>query len=98
MIFCISITVISSCTTRDSGIYAFVVQPQKSKRMVLKLFAVAIHDKPISVYIGDVVRVQCNAATLSYLFNGLSQEWLVNDSFVIKSYGVNFLASVLQSF
>ncbi|XP_029343653.1 uncharacterized protein LOC103308391 isoform X2 [Acyrthosiphon pisum] len=62
--------------------------------MVLKLFAVAINDKPISVYIGDVVKVQCNAATLSYFFNGLSQEWLVNDSFVIKSYEVNSLASI----
>lgn len=85
----------SSCTVYNSGVYAFVAEPPNSERIVLKLFAVAINDKPISVYIGDVVRVQCNAATLSYLFNRLSQKWLVNDSYVIKNYGVNSLASVL---
>jgi hypothetical protein len=94
MIFCTSIAVIRSCTIHDSGVYAFVAEPPKSERIVLKLFAVAIYDKPISVYIGDVVRVQCNAATLSYFFNRLSQEWLVNDSYVIKNYGINSLASV----
>lgn len=98
MTFCASISVISSCTIRDSGVYAFVAQPLESKRIVLKLLAVAINDKPISVYIGDVVRVKCNAATLSYLFNELSQEWIVNDSYVMKNYGVNSLASVLKSF
>ncbi|CAH1724324.1 unnamed protein product [Aphis gossypii] len=86
--------VISSCTVYNSGVYAFVAEPPNFERIVLKLFAVAINDKPISVYIGDVVRVQCNAATLSYLFNRLSQEWLVNDSYVIKNYGVNSLASI----
>lgn len=90
------VPVIASCTTLDSGVYAFVVQPPKFERIVLQLFAVSINDKPISVYVGDVVRVQCNAATLSYLFNGLSQEWLVNDRYVIKNYGIDSLASVLK--
>jgi len=98
MIFGTFIAVISSCTTHDSGVYAFVAQPPKSERIVLKLYAVSINDKPKSVYIGDVVRVQCNAATLSYLFSGLSQKWLINDSFVIKNYGINPLALVLKSF
>lgn len=90
------ISVINSCTTNDSGIYTFVTQPQESERFVLKLFAVSINGKPISVYIEDRIPVRCNAVTLGYLFKGLSQKWIVNDSFVIKNYGVNSLATVLN--
>lgn len=90
-------SVINSCSTQDSGVYAFVVQPQESEIIVLKLYAVSIYDKPILVYIKDSVPVQCNAITLGYLFIGLSQEWIVNDSYVIKTYGTNSLASVYNS-
>lgn len=73
-----------------------MAQPPEFERVVLKLFAVSIKDKPISVYIEDTVQVRCNAVTLGYLFNGLLQEWIVNDTYVIKSYGVDSLASVFK--
>lgn len=88
---------IKSCTTQDSGVYAFVAQPQGAPIVVLKVYAVSVTDKPISVYIKDLVPVRCNAITLGYLFTGLSQEWIVNDSYVIKNYGTNALASVFNS-
>lgn len=73
-----------------------MTQPPKSERFVLKLIAVSINDKPISVYIEDIIPVRCNAVTLGYLFKGLSQKWIVNDSLIIKNYGVNSLAAVLN--
>lgn len=88
----------NSCTTQDSGVYAFVAQIPGNGRIVLKLIAVSINDKPISVYIEDTVRVRCNAVTLAYVFKGLlTQQWIVNDSYVIKDYGINSLASVLST-
>lgn len=75
----------------------FVAQPPDFERIVLKVYAVSIQDKSILVYIGDTVQVRCNAVTLGYLFDGLSQEWLVNDTYVIKNYGVDTLASVFES-
>lgn len=89
--------VINSSTTQDSGVYMFVAQPPEFERIMLKVFAVSIHDKPISVFIEDTVQVKCNAVTLGYLFDGLSQEWLVNDTYVIKSYGADTVASVFKS-
>jgi len=77
-------------------VYAFIAQLPEYERIILKIFAVSIKDKPKWVYIGDKIHVQCNAATLSYLFNELSQKWIVNDSYVIKNYGINSLASVLK--
>lgn len=92
----LSVQVINSCTLQDSGIYVFAAQPPEHQRIVLKLIAVSIieNNKPLSVYVKDEVRVQCNAVTLGYVFNGLSQKWIVNDSFVIKNYGANSFASV----
>lgn len=88
------VAVIQSCTTKDSGVYAFVAWPPEAKQFVLKLFAVSINDKPLKVYIKDKVQVRCNAVILGYIFNGLSQEWIVNDMYTIKNYGINSLASV----
>lgn len=90
-------TVINSSTTQDSGVYIFVAEPPEFERVVLEVFAVSIYDKPISVYIDDTVQVRCNAVTLGYLFDELLQEWLVNDTYVIKSYGINSLASVFKN-
>lgn len=97
MICCIYNAVINTSTTQDSGVYMFVARPPDFESVVLKVFAVSIYDKPKSVYIEDTVQVGCNAATLGYLYDRLSQEWLVNDTYVIKSYGVNTLASVFIS-
>lgn len=88
------VSVINSCTTQDAGVYTFVVQPPESGMIVLKLYAVSVYDKPISVYIKESVPVKCNAIALGYLFTRLSQEWIVNDSYVIKNYGTNYLAAV----
>lgn len=94
MIYKKYISDINACTTQDSGVYAFVAQLKDSERVVLKVIALSVYDKPISVYIGDKIPVRCNAVTLGYIFKKLSQKWTVNDSYIVKNYGLDSLASV----
>uniref|UniRef100_A0A2S2QEF6 Uncharacterized protein n=1 Tax=Sipha flava TaxID=143950 RepID=A0A2S2QEF6_9HEMI len=91
------VSAINSCTNQDSGVYTFVAQTQGAPIIVLNIYAVSITNEPVSVYIKDSVPVRCNAIALGYLFTGLSQKWIVNDSYVIKNYGTNALASVFDS-
>ncbi|VVC27876.1 Immunoglobulin-like fold,Kringle,Kringle-like fold,Thrombospondin type-1 (TSP1) repeat,Kringle [Cinara cedri] len=82
----LSIKIINSCTTKDSGVYAFVALPPEAQRFILKLVAVSINNKPLTVYIKDKVQVWCNAVTLGYVFNGLSQEWIIDaDTITIEN-------------
>lgn len=85
---------INSCTVQDSGVYLFVAVPPDSERIVLKIVTVSVSSKPIPVYIGDKIPVKCNAVTLNYIFKGLTQKWTVNNSYVIKNYGISSQASV----
>lgn len=72
----------------------YVAQPSESQKIVLNIFTISVLDKPLYVYIEDKVQVQCNAITLNYIFNGLLQKWIVNDTFVVKNYGFNSLTAV----
>ncbi|XP_050536947.1 uncharacterized protein LOC126903053 [Daktulosphaira vitifoliae] len=86
--------VIHKCTKSDSGVYAYIVQPLNRQKVILKIIAVTIMESPTYAYIGDIIQVQCNAITLGYLFKDLSQQWVLNDTFVIKNYGITSLAIV----